>query len=285
MVETLDPTGDAPGIVDYERPHAWPRALTELLDAHAEMLKAYERERARIDAICEEDISARINPPPNCYREQRDQVVGRADKILAGEQLLGFHCTRLANDEIADVRAHGLQLLSADFLQERICRRIKAGDIPESLRLRLLNEHQADDRYRQGCLCFVNMRSELKSESAVGRLFRSWGGEALYNSHEDDPETGPLFRQIGTPCIWLVSLPITRIKSPFDNVGERFVWADLVRCGIATDHGANIESRLAEPLPPDAIIDVVRYENPGFETLTGCSTWHDPIMPSLETPS
>ena len=144
--------------------------------------------------------------------------------------------------------------------------------------LRLLNEHQADDRYRQGDLWFVNMKSVLKLESAVGRLFRSWGGEALYNSHEDDPETGPLLRQIGTPCVWIVSLPITRIKPPFDNVGERFVWGYLVRCRVATGHGADIESFLAEPLPPGAIVDVVRYENSGFEALTGCSTWRDPIM-------
>ncbi len=52
------------------------------------------------------------------------------------------------------------------------------------------------------------MRSVLRSEGAVGRLFRSWGGEALYNSHEDDLETGPLLRRIGTPCIWIVVLPI-----------------------------------------------------------------------------
>ncbi len=275
---TVDPARQILGIVDYELPHTWPRALTELLDAHAETLKAYERERARIDAICKEDISARMNPPLNCHRDQRDQVVGRADEILADESLLGFHCTRLADDEIADIQARGLQLLDADFLQKRVRHRMGTRDIPERMGLRFLNEHQAEDDGRRARLAFVNMRSVLKSEGDVGRLFRSWGGEALYNRHEADPETGPLLRQIGTPCIWIVSLPIIRIKSPFDNVGERFVWAYLVRCGIATGHGAEIESSLAEPLPPDAIIDVVRYEDPGFEALTGCSTWRDPIM-------
>ena len=279
MVETLDPTGDVPGIVDYEQPSTWPQALTVLFNAHADILETHGREEHRINMLSLEERSwAR-----NRYQDQHDQIVRRADEILADEQLLGFHCTRLADDEIADIQARGLQLLDADFLQKRISRRIEAGDIPESIGLRLLNEHHAGDRYRQGCLCFVNMRSVLKSKSDVGWLFRSWGGEALYSSHERDLETGPLLRQIGTPCIWVVVLPICQCD--VYNVGERFVWAYLAQRGAVIGNGASIETRLVEPLPPDAIINVMRYGDPAFEELTGCSTWHDPIMPSLETPS
>ncbi len=278
MVETFDPTDDAPGIVDYERPDTWPPALTALLDGHADILVAHGHEQHRINMPgLEERCWAQ-----NHYQDQQDQIICRADEILADEQLLGFHCTRLADDEIADVWAHGLRLLSADFLQERIHRRIKAGDIPESMGLRLLNEHQAGDQYRQGCLCFVNMRSALKSKSDVGRLFRSWGGEALYNSHEDDLETGPLLRRIGTPCIWIVVLPIGQGAVTWRNVGERFVRAYLAHRGAATGNGPDLQISLLEPLPPDSIINVVRYDDPAFEMLTGCSTWRDPIMPSVE---
>ncbi len=272
----MAPAPNIPGIVDYERPHTWPRALTDLLDDNAKILKVYERERARIDALCRADISARIRPQWNRYQDNRDQVVDGADEILSDERLLGFHCTRLVDDEIADIRALDLKLLNASFLQKRILSRLRAAEMPENLAQRLLNEHQAEGS-RRGHLAFVNMRSELQSEGAVGRLLRSWGGEALYNSHERDPETGPLLRQIGTPCIWIVAVPIRWIKSPFDNVGERFVRAYLRRCGVATGHGANIESFIAEPLPPDRIINIVRYQDPAFEALTGCSTWHDPI--------
>ena len=48
MVETLDPTGDVPGIVDYERPDTWPLALTALFDAQAKVLEDYAREEHRI---------------------------------------------------------------------------------------------------------------------------------------------------------------------------------------------------------------------------------------------
>ncbi len=170
MVETFDPTDDAPGIVDYERPDTWPQELTALFDAHADILENHGREQHRINMLgFEERWQAR-----NRYKDQQDELVGRADAILADEQLLGFHCTRLADDEITDVWANGLQLLSADFLQERISRRIEAGGIPQSIGRQLLNKHQAGDQSRQGNLCFVNMRSVLRSKSDVGSLFRSW---------------------------------------------------------------------------------------------------------------
>ncbi len=273
----MAPAPDIADIVDYERPHTWPQALTNLLDDNAETLKAYERERARIDALCEADIYERGRPQWNRHKDERDQVVDRADEILSDERLLGFHCTRLADDEISDIRANGLNLPGASLLEKRISGRVQAGEISENLGRRLLNKHQAEDPDRRGRLAFVNMRAVLRSESAVGWLFRCWGGEALYNWHESDPETGPLLRQIGRPCIWTVAVPIRWIRSPFNNVGERFVWAYLTRCGVATGHAADIQSSIAEPLPPDEIIDIVRYEDPAFEALTGCSTWRDPI--------
>ena len=278
MVDIFDPTGDVPGIVDYERPNTWPPALTALFNAHSETLESHGREQHRISMLSSEEGQwAR-----NRYKDQHDHIAQRANEILGDERLLGFHCTRLANDEIADVRARGLHLPSADFLHERICRRIEAGDIPENLGSQLLKKNQADDQYRQGRLCYVNMRSVLKSKGAVGRLFRSWGGEALYNSHEADPETGQLLRRIGTPCIWIVVLPLGQGAVTWRNVGERFVRAYLAHRGAATGNGANIETRLYEPLHPDSIIDVVRYDDPAFEKLTGCSMWSDPIMPSDE---
>ena len=119
------------------------------------------------------------------------------------------------------------------------------------------------------------MRSVLKLEDAIGRLFRSWGGEALYNSHEADPETGPLLRRVGTPCIWIVEVPIRQYDLTLTETGELFVLAYLANRGATADSGAIIEARIFEPLPPESIINVVRYSDAAFEKLTGCSTWND----------
>ncbi len=77
-------------------------------------------------------------------------------------------------------------------------------------------------------------------------------------------------------------LPIGQGAVIWRNVGERFVRAYLAHRGAATGNGANIETRLFEPLSPESIINVVRFDDPAFEKLTDCSTWRDPIMPSVE---
>ena len=123
MVETPDPTDNFPGIVDYERPGTWPQALTVIFDDHADILEAYGREQHHINMRHAEDGLS----PQNRYIDQHDHIVRRADEILSAERLLGFHCTRLVDDEIADVWANGLRLLSANFLQERISRGMSGG--------------------------------------------------------------------------------------------------------------------------------------------------------------
>ncbi len=76
-------------------------------------------------------------------------------------------------------------------------------------------------------------------------------------------------------------LPIGQGALTWRNVGERFVRAYLAHRGAATGNGANIETRLFKPLPRDSIVNVVRYDDPAFEKLTGCSAWRDPIMPPI----
>ncbi len=51
MVETFDPTDDAAGSVDYERPDTWPQELTALFDAHADILENHGREQHRINML------------------------------------------------------------------------------------------------------------------------------------------------------------------------------------------------------------------------------------------
>ena len=79
--------------------------------------------------------------PHNRFRRPRDAVLEKTNELLADNDLLGFHCTRLHPDEIASIKRDGLQPLSSAKLQSRIQQRIKARDIPAALGERLLVEH------------------------------------------------------------------------------------------------------------------------------------------------
>src|ERR1700676_2031123 len=49
------------------------------------------------------------------------------------------------------------------------------------------------------------------NNGGVGRFFRYWGGEALYNSHQDHAVRGPLLESIGTPCVIQADIPISNL--------------------------------------------------------------------------
>jgi hypothetical protein len=267
-----------PGAVEYERPDTWPTALRTLLEREFELLRRYEIRRAEIALVCEEEVMARINVPHNDDRAARDEVVRRADKILDPEKLLGFHCTRLTPGEIDRVRHSGLETLSSGLLRRRLDDAVAEGSLTEDLAAQLWAGHQAEDRYRAERTCFVNCRSVLRFESDVGRLFRSWGGEALYWGHEHQEDTGAALRAIGTPAIVVTAIPVGRLRNSFRNIGERFVWKHLRDRGIRTGHGADIETFVTAPTGPDCILEIITFDDDRFEQATGCSSWNALLM-------
>jgi hypothetical protein len=132
-------------------------------------------------------------------------------------------------NEIEEIGQRGLQLLSVELVRRRVEALKTTGTITDRQARRLLEHNQAAEDNRSGRTAFFFTRPQLK-DAGLDRLCRSWGGEALYNFHEDDPETGPLLRCIGIPCIVAVAVPVTNIEPRFD-VGERLVsvWCDRRR--------------------------------------------------------
>jgi hypothetical protein len=258
--------------IDIEGLYTWPKSIVEILTESFEVLRNYERERKRIDVAARLDVRLRNWRPPNPFSQRRDIVLQRIDELIADEDTLGFHWTRLHAEEIISIKREGLQPLSAAKLRFRIEERIKAGDIPAGLGRRLLADHQADDDHRKGMIWFVNSRSCLTDCSGVFRLFRNWGGESLYNSHERDPETGPLLQSVGVPCIVVAVLPISRIRT-YHNVAEKFIWSFLGKHGIKTDHSPELEGYLEEPIQPAQVRSIIDYEDQRFEALTRCKSW------------
>ncbi|HEX9769248.1 MAG TPA: hypothetical protein VGA50_08745 [Kiloniellales bacterium] len=265
------------GIIEYERPDTWPAELTELFERELPTLEAYERRRAGVDAIYRQDVMARVNVPPNAHKPRRDVIVQQADDILSTHKLLGFHCTRLTEFEIADIGTHGLRPLDYSLVQDRLEQATSQGLLSCEEKELLLSTHQADDDNRRGMTQFVNCRSILFCENDVGRLFRSWGGEALYNSHENRDDTGSVLRRIGKPAIIVTAIPISTLKTWFDNVGERFLWKFLTDRDIPIDQAADIETHTVEAVPASCILEIITHSDRRFELLTKCSNWSNPI--------
>ena len=262
------------GGIEIDQSQTWPKDLLQLLDGSLGVLRDYEIRRASIDRLCEQDILARINPPPNDFELLRDQVVEKADTLLRDKDILGFHCTRLTENEEAAILAGGLEPLSQDLLERRVSQCVVDGRMSLAMAEMMLAKHQADGEDRRGMYWSVFSRRILREEDAVCRLFRSWGGEALYRAYEKHEEVGPALRSIGRPCIAITATPASEIQC-YGSIGERFVTTFLDTHNVESDQSPLFEGHVRHVVKPQAVKRLIFHGEAAFEELTNCSGWED----------
>lgn len=205
-------------------------------------------------------------------------MIADLDALLSTQRVLGFHCTRLLRYEVDTIRVEGLHPLTECFAAERIDRALSAGMLPGTTARVIRERNQSADAGRADKVWFVNMRSELTCESSVGRLFRCWGGEAIYWGYEPefDPLVGAVLKNMGEPCIVLAALPVSAM-SLFGTLGTHFARAFLKsrRVGKVS---ANFEAHVKQAVPGEWIIDVVSRRDRRFEDLTRFSKWQKFVL-------
>jgi hypothetical protein len=134
------------------------------------------------------------------------------------------------------------------MLHRRIDAIKKTGHLSEALTNRLKAEHQADEQYRAGRVWFCFFHPRLAGESGIERFFRHWGGEALYNSHEDDPETGTAISTIGSPCIVEAVVPLASL-GPLGFLPMKVARRFLISRGHQTVEPIDHDGAITCPLP------------------------------------
>jgi len=109
-------------------------------------------------------------------------------------------------------------------------------------------------------------------QGGIERLFRSWGGEALYNSHEDDPVIGPILNGIGTPCIIEAYVPIISLRC-HDSLEDKVIRRYLVNRGLETVEPLDHEGKAEQPIPSQNISRIIPFPESDFIRLTRCDAW------------
>jgi hypothetical protein len=162
----------------------WPQEIKDFLKIHGQPLLDYELMM----------IDQHNSYNPYVY----DFTHNEFTKILVNHNIENaFHCTRLTEDEINKIKQTGMQLPDLQVLTGRIKVLEKAGILSSTVADKLIGDNEADGRYRKNMLHFVFQSPHFEGHGGIGRFFKSWGGEALYNSHEENSETGPVLRKIG----------------------------------------------------------------------------------------
>jgi len=266
------------GAVWIDDETTWPSRMLDLLDGGFEQMAVYEAERQMIDKLCRENALLRIRSPRPAGTESRLMLLAALNRELRDCRICGYHCTRLHEAEIVSIRREGLRPLSTKLARQRIERMVRLGVLPQHLAQRLLSKNAVDDHAgaRCGMVWLVFTRNLLKDEGGVERLFRSWGGEALYYYYEQDATIGPALRSIGMPAIIEAAVPALSVDS-FVSVGERFLNAYLARRRISLEHGSAMEGHVQAAIPGRDILRIITIEDPAFEALTCCESWSTPL--------
>jgi hypothetical protein len=243
----------------------WPADVLGYLNQNYALFLAWERRR---DGKKDQSVN------PSDY----DSAICRLRAVLSGHLLHGYHCTRLTESEMQNITLNGMQLPSEAMLHDRIRSIENAGLIESQIAARLSNENQASESNRTKKIWFCFYPPRAAGQRGIERFFRCWGGEALYNSHEDDPVTGPILNCIGKPCLIEADVPIASLEIHSyldDKVIRRF----LIRRGYKTSESIDHDDRAKTPLLPDNIRRIIRYSDPEFVEVTGCNTWSPPLTP------
>ena len=209
-----------------------------------------------------------------------DAAIYGLQDLLNGYSIIGWHCTRLTGEEIAAIVERGMQLPDSAMLHRRLDTLLRAGVLTTIVADKLKTTNQANDDNRAGMLWFCFYPPRLAGEDGIARFFRHWGGEALYNSHEDNPETGTAIARIGRPCLIEAMVPISGLNSTRAafNVARRH----LIHRGLETEEPIELEGPVRHPLAASAIRRVITFPEEDFVALTRCDAWRKPLPPTSD---
>jgi hypothetical protein len=253
-------------LIDLNVPNTWPRDVLDYLGRHHALFLDWETRAPDISSY------ERAHQRAKAY----DRAIYGLRYVLQPYAITGWHCTRLTQAEIATIISNGMQLPDAMMLSRRIDALLNDGLLDRTIASRLKNENQADERYRAGMVWFCFFPPGLAGESGIERFFRHWGGKALYNSHEDDPETGVAIESIGVPCVVEADVLIANLE-PAGGLDFKVVRRFLIHRGYRTREPVEHEDHIIRPLPAGNIRRVICFPDPEFIRLTGCDSWDNPI--------
>jgi len=252
-----------PTVIELGDETTWPSDVRTFLDERHSTFLNWERQVAGIS-------SQRVSP--SAY----DHFIGDLRVVLSNYAIHGYHCTRLTVREIGDIVANGLQMPNRNVLRQRIGVLEKIGTIESHIANRLREENLADDQNRAGMIWFCFFPPHKAGQRGIERLFRSWGGEALYVCHERDPETGPILNTIGVPCIVEADIPVANLPV-HGGLDAKIAMRYLFNRGYEVSGHIDHEDRAKHPIAPENIRRIIEFPSEQFVSLSRCDSWSPPL--------
>lgn len=241
----------------------WPSEIVNLIESARNDLLNNLKEEARIDNLAIKNVEYRYNRPFNKYKESWCKVVELIENELKETKIIGFHCTRLMDYEISDIIENGLRPLDPNFSNSRIETLFDNMLITYEFKNKLIDKGELSAKYRTNRTFFFHCISTLTDEFGLCRLFKSWGGEAMYFNNEN----GTALQEIGIPCIVVASINRTELNE-WPSLSERMICIYLDN----DYHPHDFDSWMINKNRTE-VLTVIKRENKLFEQLTNIKNW------------
>ncbi len=247
--------------IDFNDERTWPADVLSYLEQNHDLFLDWETRTGS---------SGSVTPG------QYDNALHGLRAVLNNHELHGYHCTRLTAPEIRHIISSGMQLPNAALLRSRIQALQLDGLINVSVAERLMAKNQADEANRANRIWFCFFAPRLAGQSGIDCLLGLWGGEALYNTHERNPDTGPILAKLGVPCLVEADIAIANLRGPsFLDIkaAKQFLKWRGFKCTEPMEH----EDCTTCDVPAAKIRRIIQFPEADFLALTGCDTWSPPL--------
>lgn len=271
-----------PHHIDIEDTSTWPDRFLKIISDNKDLFIAFHTEENRVDKLAREDVALRMNRPINPHASGYKDVLSALANILHEQNIVGYHCTRLAPHEIENIKSGGMKMLTRELVETRFKHALEIGLLSEKQYRYISSSDLLKDSLNNECghrteyIWFCPNRSTLKEGDAVCRLFQSWGGEAVYNGHEEDKNIGPHLKSIGVPCIVKCSMPMTDIEDDLTYMAKRFI-SQFISNDVSfyPDPSAGFDMSIERDLLPSEVIEIIELSDPRFEEFTDHQSWYE----------
>lgn len=253
-------------IISTGDPGTFDPALRAFFEESTDLINAYHER----DAELEVDRRAggmkyltERNPFGDAYMLFRERLT----ELFKARTVRCWHYTRLTDDEIADIRIHGVVPGSIASMEARVARQVEAGRLSAadqaaiSAGSPLRNAEQA--QARQG-MFWVTDRALHPSDSGVELLLGHWGGEVVYFWQQDETLINRLQR-LGTPVVLELAVPVALTKRASSFADSAL--SSVVEALGHRPHIRGIDAYLTMPLGPQGIIAVHTPADSTFHSL------------------
>jgi hypothetical protein len=226
-------------------PTTWPQSVSDTL------------------SICREKLEQR-----------RGWIVDEIFGLIRDAELLAYHCTRLTDAEITNVKKVGLRPLTEELRRARVEDLIAAGGLCPELGARLLAHNPyLNLACRLGLISFY-LTKDIGPE--CWKFFRYWGGEAVFLLPSDQPHyerDRASLKSVGVPCIVEAKVPVRalRLGNPAGQIIKEYAKREGLHFALSHEYDC-VDIALE-------VVRVLRFGDEEFTNRADTEWYHGPIHP------